>query len=61
MTTLDESAHPHNTEGLWRHGTLSDEEFERAALLIRPSWELGLSAARASVPEVVAIDRKSIV
>ncbi|MEZ4408347.1 MAG: hypothetical protein R3A52_18000 [Polyangiales bacterium] len=54
---LDESTRAAG-EPLWRQGNLSDEEFERAALAIRPSWEVGLDAAKAAPePAAEVIDR----
>ncbi|MDP3212621.1 MAG: hypothetical protein Q8S73_00845, partial [Deltaproteobacteria bacterium] len=50
MTALDESTHRPSEQPLWRQGTLSDDEFERAALAITPSWELGLDASALSSP-----------
>jgi len=57
MTALDESTHRPSEQPLWRQGTLSDDEFERAALAITPSWELGLDAAHATLssPPPVAV------
>ena len=49
ITVLDESTHHPSDPSLWRQGTLSDDEFERAALAITPSWELGLDAASAAL------------
>ncbi|MDB4932923.1 MAG: hypothetical protein JWM10_5407, partial [Myxococcaceae bacterium] len=48
MTALDESTQRPSERPLWRQGTLSDDEFEKAALAITPSWELGLDAASAA-------------
>ena len=57
MTALDESTHRPSEQPLWRQGMLSDDEFERAALAITPSWELGLDAAHATLssPPPVAV------
>lgn len=49
MTALDESTQRSSDRPLWRQGTLSDDEFESAALAITPSWELGLDAASAAL------------
>jgi hypothetical protein len=49
MTALDESTQRSSDRPLWRQGTLSDDEFESAALAITPSWELGLDAASATL------------
>lgn len=46
MTSLNEASIP--TGSAWRPSTLNEEEFERAALSFRPSWEIGLDVARAS-------------
>jgi hypothetical protein len=55
MTALDESTHRPSEQPVWRQGTLSDDEFERAALAISPSWELGLDVAPLSAPPPSAV------
>jgi hypothetical protein len=35
-----------STDGIWRPGTLDDEELERAAMAYCPSWVLGLDVAK---------------
>jgi hypothetical protein len=42
---LESSAKREGGEGGWSRGSLSDEDFDRAALSLRPSWEVGLNAA----------------
>lgn len=41
-----ENAAQNPSNSAWGGGALSDEEFERAALAFRPSWEVGFDAAR---------------
>ncbi|MFO0652535.1 MAG: hypothetical protein U0326_40335 [Polyangiales bacterium] len=43
---MSEMTHATGGEGAWKQGTMNDEEFERAAMAFRPSWEIGLDAAR---------------
>jgi hypothetical protein len=42
---LESSAKHGGGELGWSRGSLSDEDFDRAALSLRPSWEIGLNAA----------------
>jgi hypothetical protein len=42
---LESSAKREGGEVGWSRGSLSDEDFDRAALSLRPSWEVGLNAA----------------
>jgi hypothetical protein len=48
-------------DGGWRQGTLDDEEFERASMSIRPSWVLGIDAARRAslAPPIAAAPAES--
>ena len=48
MTAIDEPMQRTNDSSSWRAGSLSDDEFERFALAIAPSWEVGLDAHGAS-------------
>ena len=42
---LESSAKREGGEVGWSRGSLSDEDFDRAALSLRPSWEIGINAA----------------
>ncbi len=48
MNVLDDTASrlpdASASASVWRTGALNDEEFERAALVFQPSWEVGLDA-----------------
>ena len=57
---MSETAQTTN-DGAWRQGTLDDEEFERASMSIRPSWVLGIDAARRAslAPPIAAAPAES--
>ena len=45
---LETAAQQNPSNGAWGGGSLSDEEFERAALSFRPSWEVGIDVVASS-------------
>ncbi|MEZ4393523.1 MAG: hypothetical protein R3A48_20835 [Polyangiales bacterium] len=45
---LESGETPVTAEAAWGRGALSDEDFDRAALSFRPSWELGLQTQPAA-------------